>query len=108
MKILLAEDEMSLAKALVRILEKNNYYADAVHNGIDAFNYLTDGDYDAAIKTNQLYDGVRDIIGYNKLVDQNLEKAFHSCLHSIKYHNNYTSGNELCQVFTTNYTYQYI
>ena len=49
MKILLAEDEVSLARALVRILEKNNYFADAVHNGVDAVNYLINGDYDAAI-----------------------------------------------------------
>ncbi len=49
MKILLAEDEMSMARALVRILEKNNYHADAVFNGIDAVNYLIGGDYDAAI-----------------------------------------------------------
>ena len=49
MKILLAEDEVSLARALVRILEKNNYLADAVYNGIDAVNYLQNGDYDAAI-----------------------------------------------------------
>ena len=49
MKILLAEDEVSLARALVRILEKNNYLADAVYNGIDAVNYLVNGDYDAAI-----------------------------------------------------------
>ncbi len=33
MKLLLAEDERSLAKAIVRILEKNNYTADAVFDG---------------------------------------------------------------------------
>ena len=49
MKILLAEDEISLAKALVRILEKNRYVAEAVHNGIDALNYLRNGEYDAVI-----------------------------------------------------------
>lgn len=49
MKILLAEDEVSMARAVVRILEKNNYHADAVYNGIDAVNYLTNGDYDAVI-----------------------------------------------------------
>lgn len=49
MRILLAEDERSLARALVRILEKNNYAADAVFNGEDALAYLESGDYDAAI-----------------------------------------------------------
>ena len=49
MRILLAEDERSLARALVRILEKNNYAADAVFNGEDALAYLETGGYDAAI-----------------------------------------------------------
>lgn len=49
MKILLAEDEVSMARAVVRILEKSNYHADAVYNGTDALNYLITGDYDAAI-----------------------------------------------------------
>jgi len=49
MKILLAEDERSLSRALVKILEKNNYNADAVYNGEDALTYLQSGNYDAAI-----------------------------------------------------------
>ena len=49
MRILLAEDERSLARALVRILEKNNSAADAVFNGEDALAYLETGGYDAAI-----------------------------------------------------------
>lgn len=49
MRILLAEDEVPLARALVRILEKSNYSADAVHNGLDALQYLESGDYDLAI-----------------------------------------------------------
>ena len=32
MRILLAEDERPLAKALVKIFERNNYSADAVYN----------------------------------------------------------------------------
>ena len=43
MRILLAEDEVSLARAIIRILEKNNYSADAVYNGIDALHYLESG-----------------------------------------------------------------
>lgn len=49
MRILLAEDEQSLARALVRILEKNNYSAQAVYNGVDALKHLETGNYDAAI-----------------------------------------------------------
>ena len=48
-RILLAEDEIPLARAVVRILEKNNYSAEAVHNGLDALQYLENGDYDLAI-----------------------------------------------------------
>lgn len=49
MKLLLAEDERSLARAIVKILEKNNHTAEAVYNGEDALAYLENGDYDAAI-----------------------------------------------------------
>lgn len=49
MRILLAEDEVPLARAVVRILEKNNYSAEAVHNGLDALQFLENGDYDLAI-----------------------------------------------------------
>lgn len=49
MKLLLAEDEKSLSRAIVKILEKNNYTTEAVYNGEDALAYLETGDYDAAI-----------------------------------------------------------
>lgn len=49
MRLLLAEDERSLARAVLRILEKNNYSADVVYNGEDALRYLESGGYDAAI-----------------------------------------------------------
>ncbi len=49
MRILLAEDERSLARALVKIFEKNNYSADAVYNGEDALTYLESGNYDVVI-----------------------------------------------------------
>ena len=49
MRILLAEDELPLARALVKIFEKNHYSADAVHNGEDALTYLAAGNYDVAI-----------------------------------------------------------
>lgn len=49
MKLLLAEDEQSLSRALVRILEKNHYTIDAVSNGEDALAYLETEEYDTAI-----------------------------------------------------------
>ena len=49
MRILLAEDEKSMSRALTAILKGNNYSVDAVYNGSDALDYLTAGDYDAAI-----------------------------------------------------------
>ena len=47
MRLLLAEDEQSLSKALVAILEGNHYSVDAVYDGVDALAYLDAGNYDA-------------------------------------------------------------
>ena len=49
MRLLLAEDERSLSRAIIRILENNYYTAEAVYNGEDALAYLETNDYDAAI-----------------------------------------------------------
>ena len=49
MRILLAEDEKTLSKALVKIFEKNNYSVDAVFNGEDALTYIESGNYDAVV-----------------------------------------------------------
>ena len=49
MRILLAEDEIALAKALVKIFEANKYSIDAVHDGQDALDYLEAGNYDVAV-----------------------------------------------------------
>ena len=49
MRILLAEDEKALSKALVKIFQKNNYSVDAVYDGEDALAYLEMGCYDAAV-----------------------------------------------------------
>ena len=40
MRILFAEDERSLSKAVVALLEKNNYSVDAVYDGEEALNYI--------------------------------------------------------------------
>ena len=49
MRILLAEDEKALSKAIVKKFEKNNYSADAVYDGEDALAYLESGNYDVAV-----------------------------------------------------------
>ena len=49
MRILLAEDERSLSRAVVVLLEKNNYSADAVYDGAEALEYLAAENYDAVI-----------------------------------------------------------
>lgn len=49
MKLLLAEDEQSLSKALTAILEHNGYTVDAVYDGVEALEYLEIGEYDGVI-----------------------------------------------------------
>ena len=49
MKLLLAEDEKSLARAVKAILEKNNFLVDVVYDGREALDYLLTEDYDGAV-----------------------------------------------------------
>ena len=49
MRLLLAEDEKSLSRALVKILEHSNYSVDAVYDGEEALDYLDAGNYDGVI-----------------------------------------------------------
>lgn len=49
MKILIAEDEPKLLKALVHIFELNHYIVDGVLNGEDAYNYAMTNVYDGLI-----------------------------------------------------------
>ena len=49
MRILYAEDEIALARAITKILEKNNYSVDTVYDGESALSYLDTEIYDAAI-----------------------------------------------------------
>lgn len=49
MKILIAEDEVSIARALKVALEKNKYAVDMVHNGKDALQYISSTHYDALV-----------------------------------------------------------
>ena len=49
MRILLAEDEKALSKAIIKLFAKNNYSADAVYDGEEALDYLETGCYDVAV-----------------------------------------------------------
>ncbi|MEZ3444148.1 MAG: response regulator transcription factor [Lachnospiraceae bacterium] len=49
MRLLLAEDEASLSKAVVTILRKNNYTVDAAYDGVEALEYLEANEYDGVI-----------------------------------------------------------
>ena len=50
MRLLYAEDEKSLARAVSTILVKNNYAVDLVYDGESALDYLETGNYDGAIR----------------------------------------------------------
>ena len=49
MRILLAEDERSLSRAVTALLERSHYAVDAVYDGHEAPDYLESGNYDALI-----------------------------------------------------------
>lgn len=49
MRILVAEDDPRVLKSLVHILKINNYSADGVSNGNDAFDYARTGEYDGLV-----------------------------------------------------------
>ena len=49
MRLLLAEDERALSKALATILERSNYSVDTVYDGEAALEYLAADNYDGAI-----------------------------------------------------------
>lgn len=49
MRLLLAEDEKALSKALSTILERNKYSVDAAYDGQEALEYLDAGNYDGVI-----------------------------------------------------------
>lgn len=49
MRLLFAEDEKALSKALTAILERNHYTVDAVYDGQSALDYLATDNYDGVI-----------------------------------------------------------
>mgnify|MGYP002509544432 CR=1 FL=1 len=49
MRILIAEDEVQLAKGLKYLLEKSKFSVDIVHDGIAALDYFHQAEYDAVV-----------------------------------------------------------
>lgn len=49
MKLLFAEDDRDLCRAVRVLLERSGYSVDVVHNGVDAVDYVRAGDYDGII-----------------------------------------------------------
>lgn len=49
MRVLIAEDEVELARGLKFLLEKNKFSADIVHNGLDALDYFGAAEYDVIV-----------------------------------------------------------
>ncbi|MCM1542186.1 MAG: response regulator transcription factor [Blautia sp.] len=49
MRLLIAEDDADIARALTALFEHNNYTVDAVANGNDAYDYCMSGNYDGVI-----------------------------------------------------------
>ena len=49
MKLLFAEDDRDICRAVRVLLERSGYSVDVVHNGLDAVDYVRGGDYDGLI-----------------------------------------------------------
>lgn len=49
MRLLIAEDDKDIVKALTALFEHNNYSVDAVYNGNDGYDYAVTGGYDGMI-----------------------------------------------------------
>ena len=49
MRLLFAEDDRDIAKAVQTLLTRSGYSVDVVHNGQDAIDYIEAGDYDGVI-----------------------------------------------------------
>ena len=49
MRLLVADDDRDIAKVLTALFERNGYSVDVVHDGKDAYDYATAGDYDGLV-----------------------------------------------------------
>ena len=68
MRLLLAEDEPALSKALTAILERNNYSVDTAFDGQEALDFLESDNYDGVILDIMMpkVDGI-EVIGVNSV-----------------------------------------
>ncbi len=72
MRLLIAEDELDLAEVLTAFFEKNNFCADAVNNGLTAYEYASSGEYDAII-LDVMLPGMNGIAILQKLRENNIK-----------------------------------
>lgn len=49
MRLLIADDDRDIARALTALFEHNHYGVDAVYNGNDAYSYALEGNYDGIV-----------------------------------------------------------
>ena len=49
MRLLIAEDDKDIARALTALFEHNNYSVDVVYNGNDGYDYALSGNYDGIV-----------------------------------------------------------
>lgn len=77
MRILLAEDERSLSRAVTALLERSHYAVDAVYDGHEALDYLESGNYDALILDIMMpkMDGM-EVLGLDSGANDYLTKPF--------------------------------
>ena len=66
MKLMLAEDEPGLSRALTAILQHSDYEVDTALDGLTALEYLLANDYDAAVVPDPYY-GLNE--GFNQVLD---------------------------------------
>lgn len=71
MRLLIAEDEAEIAKALKIILEKNKYTVDVVHNGSGALDYILNSSYDVIV-LDIMMPGIDGLTVLRKIREENI------------------------------------
>ena len=77
MRILLADNDLAVARVLARQLEKNGYTVQVVNNGIDALKHLETHRYDVAILERELpeMDGILIILSCRRFLILHIFRA---------------------------------
>ena len=81
MRILLAEDERSLSKALKAILTKSNYSVDCVFDGEEAVSYAMASEYDLVIMDIMMpkQDGISALKEIRRIKGDQVQRQHSSC-----------------------------